>query len=336
MKSFALTLATVAQAVNVDKARHNPAFAAPVQRAPAHHEPVHYEEVHYEEAQPAVHEIPEGYEIVGDEYETGNTYRVEEPVWEPAPRYWDDHLRYDGPTWVDFSTPKPFKAQHTSYELPKFLPYIPKFTNNYVDIVPADEDQEFGELFQPYDFYSPPEEDVYGDPIYEPKHDKLHGKPPKKEEEDDDHHRHGEEEEEEHHDDEEEEHHDDHYYEVHADEGDYHTVSYDCDCSDVAAQRDAAIVERDQAVSELALYKLAYGDILPEPEHPVYVPEENPATVETYDDQYEATYYYPESTINEDYSDIPYQHAEVTTEYYPTEEELHFFDTEEYSPLNYY
>lgn len=115
------------------------------------------------------------------------------------------------------------------------------------------------------------------------------------------------------------------------------TAYLGCDCTDVAAERDAAIVDRDQAASELALYKLAFGDILPEPAHPVYAPNSgNTPTFTTFEDQYEHSYYEPESYINDDYSDIPYEHATVTSDYVPTDEELHFFDTDEYSPEEYY
>lgn len=48
-------------------------------------------------------------------------------------------------------------------------------------------------------------------------------------------------------------------------EGDEAVAVYEtCDCSPIAAERDSALAERDAALSELALYRLAYGDLLPE------------------------------------------------------------------------
>ena len=80
MKTYttALLLASV-NAVNVMKAKHNPAYAS---------EPVIVEQV-------AQYEQPD--------YEQAK-------VWAPAPRYWDDHLHYEGGTQVNFSTPEPFQA----------------------------------------------------------------------------------------------------------------------------------------------------------------------------------------------------------------------------------
>ena len=192
MKSFgtALSLATVASAVNVNKARHNPAFDQPTQtyyaepaqyQADAVYEQVdngHYVEDHDQDF--------DSYYTTGEEYNTGNSYIVEqEPVWEAAPRYWGDQLQYRGPTQVNFSQPKPFVARPVEYESPRFLPYIPKYKNNYFGVDVPEVEQSFGSLFKPYEFFSPVKEDHYGDPIYEPKHDKLHGKPPKKEEHED-------------------------------------------------------------------------------------------------------------------------------------------------------
>lgn len=158
MKTFATALLLAsANAVDVMKARVNPAYAAQPEYTVVEDQPVVVTEATYEPA----------------------------AAWEPAPRYWDRRLQYEGPTWVDFSTPEPFVAPAVSYELPKFLPYIPKYKSNYVDVVAKDSYQEYGDLFKPYEFYSPPTEELYGDPIYEPKNDKLHQKPPKKEAEED-------------------------------------------------------------------------------------------------------------------------------------------------------
>jgi hypothetical protein len=343
MKSFgtALCLAAVASAVNVGKANHNPAFAQPTQTyvaEPAHHQ-VHHDDAVYEQVDDQHHiehhaEDFEDYYVTGDEYHTGNSYIVEQPVWEPAPRYWGDHLHYRGPTQVNFHEPAPFVAAPVEYETPRFLPYIPKYKNHYVNVEPKEVHNDFGSLFKPYDFYSPPEEDVYGDPIYDPKNDKLHGKP-KKEEKAKDIHAHLSDHEEEHHSDHEEEHHDVHHDEHH-DEGVHTIVRYDCDCSDVAAERDAAIVDRDQAQSELALYKLAFGDILPETAAPVYVHDTTESNTVSYEDQYEYSYYEPESFDHTQHDDIAYHHDPITTEYHPTDEELHYFDAEEYAPETYY
>ena len=127
------------------------------------------------------------YTVVPDsEYVTGV---VEEParLYAPPPRYWDNHLHYKGPTQVDFTRPKRFVAPKVNYRTSRYVPYIPKFKNNYVDVVKKDSYSDFGELFKPYNFYEPPTEEIYGDPIYDPKNDKLHGKPPKKEKEADIH-----------------------------------------------------------------------------------------------------------------------------------------------------
>jgi len=336
MKSFgtALCLAAVASAVNVNKANHNPAFAQPTE---VHHgEPAHFEAgVEYEVVEDGHHIDDhhdfEDYYVTGEEYHTGNSYIVEQPVWEPAPRYWDDHLHYRGPTQVNFTRPAPFKAAPIEWETPRFLPYIPKYKNHHVNVEQKEVENNFGSLFEPYDFFSPPEEDVYGDPIYDPKNDKLHGKP-KKEEKAEDIHAHLSEEEEHHHEEEEHHHHEE---EEHEEDGVHTIIRYDCDCSEVAAERDQAIVDRDQAQSELALYKLAFGDILPETAAPVYVPEPESETV-SYEDQYEYSYYEPESYIVDDHEDIPYEHDPVTTEYYPTDEQLTYFDSAEYSPEGYY
>merc|ERR1719464_1615527 len=133
----------------------------------------------------------------------------------PAPRYWGDHLHYRGPTQVNFSQPKPFVAAPVEYETPRFLPYVPKYKSNYVNVDAPVVENSFGSLFEPYDFYQMPTEEVYGDPIYDPKNDKLHGKPPKKEHEEDIHAHHSDHEED-HHDD----HHDDHHSDHHADHHD--------------------------------------------------------------------------------------------------------------------
>ena len=104
MKTFATAiLLASANAVNVMKAKSNPAYAS---------EPVIVEEV-----------------AVVAQPDYGNA-----EVWAPAPRYWDDHLHYEGPTKVNFTKPEPFKAQAVDYRVPAFLPYIPKYKNNYVDV----------------------------------------------------------------------------------------------------------------------------------------------------------------------------------------------------------
>jgi len=200
--------------------------------------------------------------------------------------------------------------------------------------VQKDVQSDFGSLFEPYDFFSPHAEDHYGDPIWDPKHDKLHGKPKKAEHEEDIHS---------HVADHEEVHHEDHHdvthpieHEVHHDDEHTTVVRYDCDCSDVAAERDAAIVDRDQAASELALYKLAFGDILAEPAHPVYVPDTTNSHTVSYEDQYEYSYYDPESYNDTVHEDIHYEHEPVAQEYYPTDEELSYFDSAEYAPESYY
>ena len=332
MKSFgtALALAATVSAVNVNKARHNPAYDAPAQHITV--EP-HVNQTEFEVIDPATHhDVFDGdYYVTGEEYHTGNVELLEQPQPTEFPRYWDNHLHYKGEPNVWFTRPREYVAPKVTYETPRYLPYIPKFKNNYVDVEKKETYQDFGQLFTPYNFYSPPEEDLYGDPIYDPKNDKLHGKDPKKGKEEKDIHDHSDEvkvaepEEEE------------------LPQPEYPGLETDqivkierCDCSDIAAERDAAIVDRDQALSELQLYKLAFGDILPEPEYPVYVPEQQDETYVSYEDQYEYSHYEPESYINDDYSDIPYQHDPVTTEYYPTDEQINYFDSVEYTPEGYY
>ena len=369
MKSFgtSLYLAAIASAVNVNKANHNPAFdrPAPVQNhGHGHVEPVHHEtEYYYEEPHQEIHtevgtihpsHAPlagdhgpfehvddqhhiehhaddfEDYYVTGEEYVTGNSYIVPQPTFDPAPRYWDDHLHYTGGTRVNFYEPAPYVAEPVNWNTPRFHPYVPSYKNHYFSVEDKEVDNQFGDLFTPYNFFEPVADDHYGDPIYDPKNDKLHGKPKKEEKEEDIHAHHDDHHEEEHH--EEEDHHDDHHEEVHIHTGEV----VGCDCSDVAAERDAAIVDRDQAVSELALYKLAFGEILPEQSAPVYVPDTTESSTVSYEDQYEYSYYEPESYDLTVHDDIPFEHDPVTTEYYPTEEELAFFDTPDYAPESYY
>ena len=116
------------------------------------------------------------YEVVPDStYET-DAAPESHYGFEAAPRYWDDHLHYKGPTWVDFTTTEPYVAKPVTYETPAYNPYIPKYENHYVPVESKHTYNDFGDLFKPYSFFEKPEEDKYGDPIYEPKHDKLHGK----------------------------------------------------------------------------------------------------------------------------------------------------------------
>ena len=339
MKQFgvALILSTVT-AVNVKKSRHNPAYDEPVH----HHEPVYSEPVYGEPVYTVVEETAHHYEepveeVYHEPHHESEVYYTDlqddphyedayaEP-WKPAPRYWDDHLHYTGPTQVNFSKPEPFKAAPVSWRLPEFLPYIPKYKNNYVDVEKKHTYNEFGDLFTPYEFYSPPVEPVYGDPIYDPKNDKLHKKQaPKPKEEDI--HDHAEEpevapvEEEEHH-------HEPH----HLPHDDEHVVIVHekCDCSDEAAARDQAIIERDAAVSELALYKLAFGELLPE--HTYHEPE--PAA-EYLDNDHEITVYDPYSYIEDEYA--AHQHDD-TVYHEPADHSafIGYFDSDDYSQDGYY
>jgi hypothetical protein len=100
-----------------------------------------------------------------------------------------------------------------------------------------------------------------------------------------------------------------------------HYYATPTECPDHCALVEA---ERDRLASELALYKLKYGDLLPEDRHyraeADYVDDSNfnvgqDATIVSLEDQYEYSYYYPESEIVETHPDIAYEHDEVTTEY---------------------
>ena len=121
MKQFgaALILSTVT-AVNVKKARHNPAYDEPVHHEPVYHEPVvHHEPVYHEPEYHVVEEVATHYEQPHEEVyhephhesEVYYTDLQDDPhyedayadPWKPAPRYWDDHLHYTGPTQVNFS-----------------------------------------------------------------------------------------------------------------------------------------------------------------------------------------------------------------------------------------
>ena len=338
MKSFgtALILTSVASAVNVQKARTNPAYAVPIE----HHEPTYGS--HVEVAQhhePVAHHYEEEpvYEVVSEPYET-HAPQEDHHEFEAAPRYWDDHLHYKGPTWVDFSTPEPYTAPAVSHALPAYAPYIPKYKNHYVDVEEKHTYNDFGDLFTPYNFYAPPEEDLYGDPIYEPKHDKLHQKQHKNEAVIDIHD-HGDHEEE-HHEPAEEEHHEPAYH--HEEPAHEYTEEYShCDCSDVAAERDQATIERDDAVSKLYLYQLAYGDILPESAYPVYETHHQEETSHTYEPEY--THYDPYSNV-EEHHEVPEHHykddehhyeVEEEHHYEPTEEEINYFDQDDYSVEGY-
>lgn len=207
------------------------------------------------------------------------------------------------------------------------MPYIPKYKNNYVDVEKKHTYNEFGDLFEPYTFYEKPTEPIYGDPIYDPKNDKLHKKQaPKAPEEDI--HDHAEEEEVAPHSEEE---HDHSYHPEHDDDEDHKIVKIEhCDCSVEAAARDQAIIERDAAVSELALYKLAFGELLPE--HTYYEPE--PAA-QYLDNEHEITVYDPYSYIEDDYA--AHQHDD-TVYHEPADHSafVDYFDSEEYSHDGYY
>lgn len=116
----------------------------------------------------------------------------------------------------------------------------------------------------------------------------------------------------------------DHPTHVSTESAPYHYYAEPEECPSYCAEVSA---ERDSLASELALYKLKYGELLPEErnyrEEAPFVDET--ATTETFDDQYEADYYYPESTVNEDYSDIPYEYAEAVTEYEPVDDAPYYF-----------
>lgn len=64
--------------------------------------------------------------------------------------------------------------------MPEYLPYIPEYKNNSVDVKKKDIYNTYGDLFTPYSFYEHPEEKPYGDPLYEPETDELHHKKPKR------------------------------------------------------------------------------------------------------------------------------------------------------------
>merc|ERR1712048_435082 len=324
MKQFgtALILSTVS-AVNVKKANHNPAYDEPVYTV-VEEVATHYPAEPVEVVEEPVVESEVYYTDLQDDPYYEDAY-VDPYAFRPAPRYWDDHLHYTGGTQVNFKTPEPFVAAPVSWTLPEFLPYIPKYKNTYVDVVDKDTYTEFGELFEPYEFYSPPKEPVYGDPIYDPKNDKLHKKQAPKPEPVDIHD-HAKEpqvaelpEEE-------------HQHEPYLPESDEkHEIIYEtCDCSDVAAERDQAIVDRDAAVSELALYKLQFGDLLPVQHYEGALP-----AAEYPDYEHEITVYEPYSYIADEYAAHPHDET-VYHEPADHSEYVEYFDSDEYSQDGYY
>ena len=133
MKQFAtaLILSSVT-AVSVKKAYHNPAYDEPqytVVEEVATHYPAEVEEVEH-----VSHVVSDPYYTdLQDDPHYEDAY-VDPYAFRPAPRYWDDHLHYEGPTQVNFSSPEPFAAAPVDWRLPAFLPYIPKFKNNHVDV----------------------------------------------------------------------------------------------------------------------------------------------------------------------------------------------------------